>query len=446
METPICDFVRKYSDSDPIRLHMPGHKGEGFLGVEELDITEISGADSLFSAEGIICESEKNASLLFGCDTYYSAEGSSLCIKTMLYLTALYAKKKAEKPLIFAGRNAHKAFINAAALIDFDLMWLYGEKSDGYLSCNITAPYLEKILSQAERLPTAVYITGPDYLGNICNIADLSRVCKKHEVLLLVDNAHGAYLKFLEKSEHPIDLGADMCCDSAHKTLPCLTPAAYLHLSDSLSAVFGNDVKSAMSLFASTSPSYLILQSLDKANEYLSDGYRYALAETVGRVEKIKGRLEESGYILTGEEKLKISVSTKPYGYYGTEIADYLEKKGIFCEFADKDYIVFMFSEKLKESELRRFTEGMSALPARKSIDETAVDIPPGMKRMSLREAVFSDKETLPLSECKGRIFADANVACPPAVPIVICGEEISSDTQKCLEYYGVTHCRVVKE
>ena len=145
MKTPIRDFIREYSQSDCIRAHMPGHKGKGLLGFESQDITEICGADSLYEANGIIAESEKNAGALFGTHTFYSTEGSSLCIRAMLYLCALLSKD--EKPRIFASRNAHSSFASAAALLNFEVEWLFPKKGDSYISCNITAESLEEDLS-----------------------------------------------------------------------------------------------------------------------------------------------------------------------------------------------------------------------------------------------------------------------------------------------------------
>ena len=122
MDTPICDFVKDYAHNDALRLHMPGHKGQGPLGVESLDITEIGGADVLYAAKGIIRRSQANAAALFGTGrTVYSAEGSSLCIRAMLYLAMLQARADGKTPRIAAGRNAHKAFMTAAALLDLDI-------------------------------------------------------------------------------------------------------------------------------------------------------------------------------------------------------------------------------------------------------------------------------------------------------------------------------------
>ena len=236
MNTPLCDFIRDYAAGDPARMHMPGHKGRAFLGPEALDITEIEGADVLYRAKGIIRESEENASALFGAArTLYSAEGSSLCIRAMLYLASLSAKKKGIPCRLLAGRNAHRTLMTAAALLDIEIDWIMPGEGEGFddrdeagrgnlLSCVVTPETLEKKLS--ERPYMAVYLTSPDYLGCRTDPAGPADVCRRHGVPLLTDNAHGAYLKFLCPDEHPLTLGADACCDSAHKTLSCLTGAA----------------------------------------------------------------------------------------------------------------------------------------------------------------------------------------------------------------------------
>lgn len=445
MNTPICDFVGKYSDSKPLRLHMPGHKGFGTLGFESLDITEINGADSLYEASGIISESEDNASSLFGCRTLYSTEGSSQCIRAMLYLAVIHAKNQGKKPIIAAGRNAHKTFLSAAALLDFDIMWLYPQSTESYLSCSIDADYLEKAVVSSEGKPTAVYLTSPDYLGNIADIKSIADVCKKNGILLIVDNAHGAYLKFLPESLHPIDLGADLCCDSAHKTLPVLTGGAYLHIAENAPEFFFEQAKNALSLFGSTSPSYLIMQSLDAANRYISDAYKLRLSQTVSDTENLKKKLIENGYVLYGNEPLKLTISAKEYGYRGFELAEILEEQNIICEFADPDFIVFMITPETESSGLGKLESALISIPRKTKI----TDAPPLFSRcekaMSVREAVFSEFETVPVSECSGRILAQASVACPPAVPIVICGEIINENAVSAFEYYGIKECTVIK-
>lgn len=443
MNTPICDFVNQYIKENPLRLHMPGHKGVAMLGYEKYDITEVDGADSLYEASGIIKESEKNASELFGCDTFYSTEGSSQCIRAMIYLANLYAKNQNRKCKILAGRNAHKTFVSAAALMNLDVSWINTQSNNSYLSCNIDSQSLELLIQQ--EIPSAVYITSPDYLGITANIKALSEVCKKNNVLLLVDNAHGAYLKFLPESQHPIDLGADICCDSAHKTLPVLTGGAYLHLGDSVAEILSSQVKNALALFGSTSPSYLTLQSLDYANKYLCEQYRTQLADFLPLVKKLKNELVQKGYTLTEREPMKITISTKNYGYTGTELAEILKKNNIVCEFCDPDYIVLMLTPQIDSADLTKLRDCLLSVEKLKSIDKKPPSVHIPKQIMSIGEASFSLAETINASEAEGRILSAATVGCPPAVPIIVCGELIDKETVKTFEYYGIKTCSVIK-
>lgn len=445
MNTPIVDFVKNYIQKGDVRMHMPGHKGKPILGFEPFDITEFDGADCLYSASGIIAESEKNASTIFGANTFYSAEGSSLCVRAMLYLALKNAKTSEEKPYVIAGRNAHKSFITALGLLDLDVLWIYPEKEDSYLSCTISPNKLENILANSKNLPIAVYITTPDYLGNTQDVKGISKVCKKFGVKLLVDNAHGAYLKFLTPSQHPIDLGADMCCDSAHKTLPAITGSAYLHLSKDVDLNLISQAKHALSVFGSTSPSYLILQSLDAMNKYLCEGYEENLSKFIQQVEKLKKDLTDNGYQLIGNEPLKITIKTKPYGYTGTELNTLLKEYGIMNEFYDPDYLVMMLSIESGLESLQKIERVLTSIPKKPAINHLAPRIEKAKQVVSVKQALLSPVQVLPVSQSVGKIFADISVNCPPAVPIIVCGERIDENTIKCLEYYGQKSCSVIK-
>lgn len=442
MNTPIRDFINEYIESAPLRLHMPGHKGKNYSGFEKFDITEVDGADDLYGANGVIAQSEKNASKLFGARTFYSTEGSSLAIKAMLFLAIKHAKETGLAPIIAAGRNAHKSFINAAALIGFDVSWIYSPTDENYLTCKITAKSLSEFLDGQKTAPCAVYLTSPDYLGNVTDVKEIAKVCKARNVLLLVDNAHGAYLKFLQPSLHPIDLGADMCCDSAHKTLPCLTGGAYLHLSKNLPQRIVAQVKDAMALFGSTSPSYLILQSLDILNAYLADGYKEKLINYAKKVDALKRELCAVGYVLSGNEPLKITVSTKPYGYTGKEFNQILKNKGIVCEFYDRDYTVLMLTPDIN---LDRLKDALLSIPKKEKIETFPPKLNRPIKVTDIRQATLSTCEKISVKEAKGKILASASVSCPPAVPILVCGEKIDDDAIRCFEYYGIIEIFTVK-
>lgn len=442
MKTPIVSFLRSYQEKSPVRMHMPGHKGAGILGFEGMDLTEISGADELFAAEGIIKESEQNASSLFGCPTYYSTQGSTLCIQTMCTILCQDAKSKGKKPKILAGRNAHRSFIHAAALLDFEIEWLYGNSD--YLSCKIHAEDLEKAI--IESLPTAVYLTNPDYLGNLLDIQSLASVCKKHNVLLAIDNAHGAYLRFLEPSLHPIDLGADLCCGSAHKTLPVLTGGAYLHLSDSLNQVWKNDVKHFMEYFSSTSPSYLIMASLDATNGVLDTTFKKSLSECIQRVDGLKNTLTQHGYTILFGEPMKITISTKEFGYTGNEIANLLMECDIYPEFYDSDYIVLMPSPYNTKDDLKRLETCLCGIDRKPILINKPPKLEQSKKAMNVRQALFSSSITLDVSKSLGQVCSSVTVSCPPAILPVIPGEVISESSIEVMKYYGIETVRVVKE
>ena len=441
MKTPICDFVKKYAEESPIRLHMPGHKGKDFLGFEKFDITEIDGADELFCADGIIRESEKNASELFGSRTFYSAGGSTLCIQAMLHLAALYAHSSGKRPRILAARNAHKAFVNACALLGIEVTWLYPEYESSYHSCVVTAQEVENALKKNDF--TAVYLTSPDYLGNIQEIESISAACKKSSVLLIVDNAHGAYLKFLPRSAHPIDLGADICCDSAHKTLPVLTGGAYLHIADTAPKMFFERARDSLSLFGSSSPSYLVLQSLDNANS-LIDNFKDELSAFLHQVEAFKNDLSTHGFELHGNEPLKVTLKPKSFGYNGSELAEILKKSNIFPEFYDPDFVVLMLSAYNGKYELEKLKATLISIPQKAAILSAAPPTPRPEAVLTVREAIFKSSIVLPAEQCLGKICAQSSIGCPPAIPLVVCGERISRSVIESFRYYGVETCTVV--
>lgn len=444
MKTPIYDFVKEYAEKSPTRFHMPGHKGKSFLGCESYDITEIVGADNLNNPNGIIEESENNATCLFGsAHTFYSTEGSTLAIKAMLAI-AVSGCERGERPVVMSTRNAHKAFIYACALLDIDVAWLYPEKDAHICSAKITAEEIETALSKGKK-PSAVYLTSPNYLGSIADIKGISEVCRAHNIPLLVDNAHGAYLRFLEPSVHPISLGADMCCDSAHKTLPALTGGAYLHISKNASSEYLSSARNMLSLFASTSPSYLVLESLDLCNKYIADGYPERLAHTVKRLNIVKSRLSSFGFEVLDTEPLKLVIKTCGFGYTGDSIAELLRNDNIEVEFFDTEYAVLMATPENSDVDFDRLEKAFMSIPRREAIRESSSELVRGEKRMSIRDAVFSKKETVSVDNAIGRVSATPTVSCPPAIPIAVSGELITAEAVAVFKKYNINRVEVVK-
>ena len=443
MTTPVYDFVSDYVKQNPLRLHMPGHKGTGPLGCEPWDLTEIPGADALYQDRGILRESQENAAALFGSGaTLYSAQGSSLCVRAMLFLALTWANRRGKSPRIAAGRNAHSSFLSGVALLDLPVDWLWG---DGLLTYTPDLTELESLLSGPQP-PAAVYLTCPDYLGNLPHLAPVAALCHRYGALLLVDNAHGAYLKFLDPSRHPLDQGADLCCDSAHKTLPVLTGGAYLHISREAPVELAENARRAMALFASTSPSYLILQSLDLCNRYLQEGYPQKLAAFLEKMLPVREKLVRLGWTLLGDEPLKLTLSPKGRGYTGEELARLLAQKGLVAEFADPDYLVLMLSPEWGGEEPDRLLDPLTALPVRPPIPHTPPRLTRPRRVLTPRQALLSPQEEIPVEQALGRVLGSPQVSCPPAVPILVCGEAFDPSALAAFAYYGRETCLVVQK
>ncbi len=438
MNTPVADFVQRYAKAGTARLHMPGHKGRCFLGCEPWDITEIHGADALYEAEGILAESEQNAAALFGSQrTCYSTEGSSQCIRAMLYL----AVAASGSHTVVAARNVHRAFVSAAALLDLEIRWLWPEESRSLCGCPISPAQLEETLHSLPEPPAAVYLTSPDYLGGMAEIPALAQVCHQHGTLLLVDNAHGAYLRFLQPSLHPLDLGADLCCDSAHKTLPVLTGGAYLHLSPTAPAQLGPLAKSALGLFGSTSPSYLTLASLDLCNRYLAEGYPQRLAEAVERLAELRKRLTAAGWRVEPSDPLRVTVAA-PRGVTGQELAGQLRRQGAECEYADRDFLVLMATPENTPEELAQAAAALGQCPG--EANPPQLPLARGERACSIRQAAFAPRETVDAAHSLGRVCGLPTVGCPPAIPIAVSGERITPEALALFAYYGIEQVEVL--
>lgn len=441
MNTPIYNFIKKYDKNNILRCHMPGHKGRYNVRETEMlcrfDITEISGADSLFEAEGIILESEKSMSRLYNtAATLYSAGGSTLCIQGML------GAMRDDGRRIIAVRNVHRAFLNSAALLGLEVEWVMPNYKNGILSGEIPLEAIENKLKSGGK--ACVYVTSPDYTGRMADIGAISEICRKYGALLIVDNAHGAHLHFLPKSLHPIALGADICCDSAHKMLPALTGAAMLHMADRR---FEEPLRRNMGLFGSTSPSYLIMMSLDLCLDYLDNGIRRDIAENLMYADKFRQRFENRLDFVDGDP-FHITINAAESGFNGNELAEFLRGNGVECEYSDDAVIILLMSPMNRAGDYSRLEtaleSALSKASRKRREPQVALKAIPE-KAMDIREAVFSPCEEIPVERAEGRICAAVKVPCPPAVPIAVSGEIIDGNCIEIFRSYGIKTVLVCK-
>lgn len=441
MNTPVYDFLTQYAADDPIRMHMPGHKGRlgapALRTAAALDLTEIDGADSLFEANGILAESEVNAARLYGSSaTFYSCAGSTLCIQTMLLLM------KQEGREIIAARNVHRAFLNTCVLLDLPVHWIY-PRSGGVLSGQYHPDDFEAVLKSLYR-PACVYLTSPDYLGHMADLARFSALCHSYSAKLLVDNAHGAHLAFLPYRCHPIQLGADYCCDSAHKMLSGLTGTAYLHVRSDV-GVDHERIRSAMAMFASTSPSYLMLASLDWCNRELDTPlFREQLYDVTQRAQVLRTAFS-ARYHFAPSEPLHLTIDAWESGFDGRELARFLVQRGIVVEYADAYDVLLLLSAATRAEDFRALEDALAAFQPTTKPCEARVALPRPERVCGIREAALAAQEEIPVEESTGRICSAVHVFCPPAVPIVLSGERIDPACIFVCKRYGISRVHVVQ-
>lgn len=426
MNTPIHDFLLKYSESSPLRCHMPGDKGASY----PFDITEINGADSLFEAEGIIAESEENASRLYGSGAVcYSCGGSTLSINTMLCM----AKELTRKDTIVAGRYSHRSLIDSCIMLGLKVKWVYPEE---YLSADISPEEIEKAIDENT---AAVFINSIDYYGGTADIRGIGEVCRKKGVLFLVDNAHGAYSIFTET--HPITLGADMCADSAHKTMPCITGTALLHLKNK---EYKPLAKEAMALFGSSSPSYLMLDSLDLCNRFIEEEKESADKRLMA-ISYLKERLSLRGIRVKDSDEMRITIDANSLGYKGYEFGEELRKAGVECEMSDDRYVVLLFSVVQPMEDFDRIFDAVTGMRKKLAIVPEVRNIIKPSPVIAPRKAFFSITERIKTGTALGRVCAGVSCPCPPCIPVVMPGEVINNEAIALLKSYGVDEIKVVK-
>lgn len=388
--TPLYDALLAHKNLNRASFHTPGHKNSNKVlpkDLFELDFTELPDTDNLFEASGVIRESEEKAAKLYGAKrTLYSAGGCTLCIQTMLKLAVPFGGK------VIASRMIHKSAVNTLSLLHAEVKWFFPQFSEVDNCLGQVA--VEDVEEALNEVPDAacVYITSPDYFGNIADIKGIAEVCKKHKTPLLVDNAHGAHLKFLSKDIHPITLGADLVADSAHKTLPVLTGGAMLHIANE---AYLKPAKEAMSIFASTSPSYPIMASLDIAMSWLKENAQKAYLKLENDVAQIKAVAKSKGLIkeICNVDPTRLALHTTKLGFSGDEAAEYFRENGIEPEMSNHDTVVFIATPMNSDEDFSKLTSVFKAFPQKTTLTNETNQIPtclcvPGVPILSTGEHI----------------------------------------------------------
>ncbi len=423
VNTPLFHALNTFADTDPLRMHMPGHKGKGLPGWEQLarlDFTELPPTGNLYEAGGAIGEAETLWAAAFGMqDCLMLTCGSTQGIHSALTLTCPVGSA------LLADRNCHRSVYHTMALLDLTPVYLMEKTPAG----------VEKMLENHPEIKT-VCITSPNYYGTLYDVTGISAVCHRFGAKLVVDGAHGAHLPFLGIDHYR---GADLVICSAHKTLPALGQAALLF---SGGAYSGDDLRRAASIHGTSSPSYPILTSMDLARMWMEseEGQeRYQLA--CRRVKELRQKFPALNGDCLDPGRLTLRVND------GHELERRLQEQGIWPEMADSGHVVFIVTGADSMEELDRLEQVLDALNLQE--DDREYPMPP-MPEIVLRprQALFATAEEIPLDQCEGYISAEQIAPYPPGVPVVAPGEVI---TKKHLAYlreigYNNRNVRICRE
>ena len=414
-------------------FHMPGHKASGEFKSKfksaTLDVTELSYTDTLMNPDGCIAKAQKDIARIFGAArSYITTDGSSSGVLALVYC----ASKRGNKLIVF--RNSHQSVWNACKLFGIEPMIVQGAEKDGVLQppdCET----IERLVSNDPNI-AGVLATSPDYYGNIAPLARYREILKKYNRLLLVDEAHGAHLAYGDKGY--AGLYADAWVDGAHKTLPTLTQGAIVSVGteEMISAV-----EEALSLFRTTSPSFPIMASVEYGVKLIANKIKILNAAKAA-VEAFKAQCEREFSFYNGGDWTKLLVDFKPLGISPQLALSWLEKKGIYAEFADGRYILFYLSPMIKESDLANLKKQLQSVVLNKKLHGTyreKPEIPESERSYSFQYALKRQCEWIDLDKAVGRMCAKNAGLAPPCIPLVVTGEMITNATVKALSQTKAT-------
>lgn len=476
----LLERLTEYAGSDAYPFHMPGHKRReipdgipgGFPDPYGIDITEINGFDNLHHAEGILKDAMDEAAAIYGADrSWYLVNGSTCGILSAVFATTENGGK------ILTARNCHKAVYHAICLNRLEAEYLYPEEITEFgINGGIRAEDVRKALEKdAMRCAgnsgdvrgkitkiQAVLITSPTYEGVVSDIRAIADAAHEYGIPLIVDEAHGAHLEFADQChsfpKSALEYGADIVIQSLHKTLPCFTQTAILHVKGKL--VDQDRISRYLSMFQTSSPSYLFMAGMERCIRYMDGDGRNGMVRYEKRLEHFMERMEGLQVLevldreicgkyrtVAGWDPSKIVVSTMcAEDFHGEELAETLRRKyHLEMEMTAPEYVIAMTSlmdteegfERLGtalweiDGALRRRMEPEQQKEKGELKEKERCETPEGLesklshpiRRTLICEAMDADTERTALQDTVGKVSAEFVYLYPPGIPIIAPGE-----------------------
>lgn len=445
--TPVYDFLIKHAGKKVVSFHMPGHKssdlyerfgyGKFLENIIECDITEIDGADNLFQTEGIIKEVQAKYARLYNADkSYLLINGTSGGIIASILASVTKGKK------LLMARNCHKSVFNALTLGDIQPVYAYPEMVEGYQISGAIAPKeIERLLKEHPEVE-AIILPSPNYYGICSDIKSIADIAHQYDKILIVDEAHGAHLKFSDTLPMAaIDAGADIVINSTHKTLGSFTQSAVLHLKSK--RVDHYTLEDKLQCIESTSPSYLLMASLDITASILDEHGQQLMNEWISNlnifyknIENIHGLKVMTG--IKGFDWTKINLSMSSLGISGAMLEKILMNDySIFMELVTGDIVMGLSGIGNSKQDYDKLVLALEDISKKHRNDE-ATDFSNNLKTM-VKDKVQLPKQSqlyeipklkrrIKLSESEGLICASSIIPYPPGIPLICPGEKIAKD------------------
>lgn len=441
IETPVLDALRQYADNPAVPLHIPGHaRGEGVLpkfrdiigeNIINIDTTdEFRGLGKLYPAEGPVARAQELMSELFGAGRSFFLINGSTVGNLALALTVAKENKK-----LIIERNCHRSVISGITLTGANPLWVVPERLDKWGIWGSVKP--SEIERHLEENPdaSAVWITNPTYEGVVSDIEAIAAICKKRDVMLIVDEAHGCLWKFSDKLPKPaLECGADAVVHSLHKTGGSFSQSSVLHIGKN-SRINVEELETNLSMLQSTSPSYTLLASLDAARAYLSSEYgQQRIEETLKTTESVRKTLDRiQGVRCLSENVDPTKIYIKVDGLGGKRLQHILEHEyNIEIEAATDEGILALSNIGNTANELFYFCECLESIVKSNYSDITYLEntksMPFHIPAMvcTPRKAYMSEKEEVSPEQGVGRVSAEIIAVCPPGIPVLVPGELIT--------------------
>ncbi len=448
-KAPLLETLQVCAQRQHAPFYAPGHKrGAGipqpladFLGsrVFAADLPELPELDNLFAPEGVIQEAQQLAAAAFGAaQTWFLVNGSTAGIVAAILATCGTGEK------IILPRNVHRSAISGLVLSGAVPVFVNPEYDAGWEMANAIAPESVAIALEQHPDAKAVMVLSPTYRGVCADVEAIARITHQYNIPLLVDEAHGAHFGF-----HPdlppsaLSCGADLTVQSTHKVLGAMTQASMLHVQGDRAD--RQRLNQTLQLVQSTSPSYLLLASLDAARQQMALQGEALMARTLQLADEARSRIGEIPGLSVLHppkertpgffdlDRARLTVSAADLGLSGYEADTILsEELGVTAELPSPRHLTFIVSLGNTPADIDRLVEGFSAL----SKNYRRHPLPPSppvplspspLLSLSPREAFNAPTETLPIAECVGRVSAEIVCPYPPGIPVLMPGEAIAA-------------------